>query len=342
MSEAQLDLQGCKVLLVDDTPANLDVLIQSLDSEGFEMLVASDGTAALEVAAYSRPDVILLDVMMPGIDGFETCRRLKADAELAAIPVVFLTARDDLHGIVEGFASGGVDYITKPFQKEEVLVRIRTHLEKAILSRNLVELNAQLEEKVKERTRELQLKVSELEGKDRIAEHMLTVHSVEETLAVVLQVVTDILEVDQVVIYLQSEGGLASAAAIGLQGEELADARAQRFATEPALTEALATLEKEMRPVRIAADHPAVLVPIVRGGPMLGVIEAENPRNRKPISDADLRTLGSFCLQAAVAIKDAQVRLDPAEWQDQLDEVLELNEEREQTERLEGARPTAK
>ncbi len=336
MNEIELDLHGCKVLLVDDTPANLDVLVQSLDKEGFDILVASDGTTALEVAGYSKPDLILLDVMMPGIDGYETCRRLKSDAQVAAIPVIFLTARDDLPGIVEGFESGGVDYVTKPFKKDEVLARIRTHLEKAILARNLAELNERLEQKVKERTRELQLKVSELEGRDRIAEHMLTVHSVEETLAVVLEVVTGILGVDQAVIYLSHDGELKPAAAIGLQGEELSERRADRFSREPSLSEALATAERRMLPVRVEADQPAALVPIVRGGPMLGVIEVENPRNRNPITDGDLRTLGSFALQAAVAIKDAQVHLDPAEWSDQLDEVLELNEEMEEAERLEG------
>jgi DNA-binding response OmpR family regulator len=130
--------------------------------------------------------------MMPGIDGYETCRRLKADETLADTPVIFLTARDDVEGIIEGFQAGGVDYVTKPFKKEEVLARIRTHLERDLLARELAELNTRLEEKVRERTAELQRKVSELEGKDRIIEHMLTLHSLEETMAVVLEAIMGI------------------------------------------------------------------------------------------------------------------------------------------------------
>ena len=90
-----------------------------------------------------------------------------------------------------------------------------------------------------------------------------------------------------------------------------------------------------MEPVYIEGDYPRALVPIVREGPLLGFIEVENPRNKRAITDADLRTLGSFALQAAVAIKDAQVRLDPDEWKDQLDEVLELDEEATEVEQLE-------
>lgn len=97
----------------------------------------------------------MLDVMMPGIDGFETCRRLKANDATRSIPVIFLTARDELEGVLEGFRAGGVDYISKPFQKEEVLIRIRTHLERDRLAKELAELNAHLEQKVAERTAEL-------------------------------------------------------------------------------------------------------------------------------------------------------------------------------------------
>ena len=153
MREIDLDLTGCKILIVDDVPANLDVLFQSLDSEGYDIMIASDGTTALEVAAGSQPDLILLDVMMPGIDGYETCRQLKADEQLAAIPVIFLTARDDSGGVVEGFEAGGLDYITKPFKKEEVLVRIRTHLEISRLTRAVLQKNAELREEIDRRER---------------------------------------------------------------------------------------------------------------------------------------------------------------------------------------------
>lgn len=140
-----VNLTGCKVLIVDDVPANLDVLVRALDAEGYNVHVASDGPTALKVADHSGPDVILLYVMMPGIDGYEVCRRLKADAHLISIPVLFLTARDDLPGVSKGFASGAADYIAKPFNKDELINRIRTQLERRMSRRQLDTLQAELE-----------------------------------------------------------------------------------------------------------------------------------------------------------------------------------------------------
>jgi len=338
MAATDITLTGCKILIVDDVPANLDVLFQSLESEGYDIMVATDGASALEVAAYSQPDLILLDVMMPGIDGYETCRRLKAEAKLAAIPVIFLTARDDTEGVVEGFEVGGLDYVTKPFKKEEVLSRIRTHLERTILARQLAELNAQLEEKVRERTRQLQLKVEELEGRDRIAQHLLAFHGVEETLGVVLEVISDILKLEKAIVYLKEGDQVQAAAAIGLDEEGRVSGRQelQQLVMAPAHREAGARVQERLEPIRDAdSDPPFALVPILRGEDLLGLIEVENPRGGQPITEAELGTLGSFALQAAVAISDAQIRQDPEAWQDQLDEVLELDRELQEPDRLE-------
>ncbi len=116
------------ILMVDDTPANLHMLFDLLSGSGFEVLVAEDGESALERLQYTRPDLILLDVLMPEMDGFETCRRLKEDPATRDIPVIFMTALADTVDKVKGFQLGAVDYITKPFQIEEVLARINTHL----------------------------------------------------------------------------------------------------------------------------------------------------------------------------------------------------------------------
>lgn len=114
MNKPIIDLTGAKILTVDYVPANLDVLSQSLKLDGYNVLVATIGEAAIQVAKQTSPDLILLEVLMPGIDGFETCRRLKADPEPAGSPVIFQTARNEL----EGLQAGGVDYIAKPFQQE--------------------------------------------------------------------------------------------------------------------------------------------------------------------------------------------------------------------------------
>src|SRR5262249_43982419 len=111
-----------KILIVDDTPHNIDVLSATLAGEPCELMAATSGARAPEPAARGRPDLILLDVMMPGMDGFEVCRRLKADPATAELPVIFVTARTD--DVSEGFAAGGADYITKPINADEVRARV--------------------------------------------------------------------------------------------------------------------------------------------------------------------------------------------------------------------------
>ena len=125
------------ILIVDDTPANLSVLLQCLDEAGYRVLVAEDGEEALELIAQAVPDLVLLDVMMPGIDGFETCRRLRAAPATAELPVIFMTAMTDTSEKLAGFAAGAVDYITKPVQHEEALARVATHLQIRRLRREL-------------------------------------------------------------------------------------------------------------------------------------------------------------------------------------------------------------
>jgi len=132
------------ILAVDDDPANLGVLTDYFKKMGFRVNVARDGHSALEKARYGRPDLILLDVLMSGIDGFETCRLFKADESLSGIPVILMTALIDTEDKVKGFQSGAVDYITKPFQFEEVLARIQIHLTLDRMRKQLAEQNKRL------------------------------------------------------------------------------------------------------------------------------------------------------------------------------------------------------
>ena len=116
------------ILIVDDTPANLTVLSAILGKRGYRVRPAINGALALKAAQKAAPDVILLDVQMPGLDGYEVCRQLKGDAQTRDIPVIFISALDDVLDKVEAFQVGGVDYITKPFQIEEVLARVENQL----------------------------------------------------------------------------------------------------------------------------------------------------------------------------------------------------------------------
>lgn len=117
-----------RILIVDDTLKNLQVLGTILENEGYQINVAQNGMQAIEITKKVKPDLVLLDVMMPDLNGFEVCQRLKADDSVAHIPIVFLTARAETEDLVKGFEEGAVDYVTKPFQATELLVRVRTHL----------------------------------------------------------------------------------------------------------------------------------------------------------------------------------------------------------------------
>ena len=123
------------VLVVDDAPSSLGVLCESLESAGYTVLVASDGATALSRLELITPDAILLDGLMPGMSGFETCRRIKSHPEWTQIPVIFMTGLSDTKNVVEGFACGGVDYVVKPLRSEEVLARLHTHTRNAKMIR---------------------------------------------------------------------------------------------------------------------------------------------------------------------------------------------------------------
>lgn len=143
----------CSVLVVDDNPTNLSVLVNLLKDVGMRVLVATDGESAIEQTEYVKPDLILLDVMMPGIDGFETCQRLKANPETVKIPIIFMTALSDTVDKVRGLSLGAVDYVTKPFEHEEVLVRIRTHLTIAKQRQTIEAQNLDLQTEISDRKR---------------------------------------------------------------------------------------------------------------------------------------------------------------------------------------------
>jgi signal transduction histidine kinase len=134
-----------KILIVDDTPTNLSILEEILD-EDYLISIAQSGTQALSITEKFMPDLILLDVNMPGLDGFETCRKLKSQENTLNIPVIFITARTEPEDVIQGFKEGGVDYITKPFNHSEVVARVQTHLKIQQLIRQLAWKNDQLKE----------------------------------------------------------------------------------------------------------------------------------------------------------------------------------------------------
>ncbi|NQZ10634.1 MAG: diguanylate cyclase [Algicola sp.] len=144
MANQTVSLSDSKILVVDDTPANIDILASILEADGYAVSFATSGEKAIQLTLLGKPALILLDVMMPGMNGFETCRQLKANPETADIPVIFVTAKTQAKDIATAFEAGGVDYISKPVRQEEVSARVRTHLELRALIHQRDELISQL------------------------------------------------------------------------------------------------------------------------------------------------------------------------------------------------------
>ncbi|RJR26003.1 MAG: response regulator [Desulfobacteraceae bacterium] len=172
-------LEKATIMVVDDTPSDLKLLEEMLECKGYRVLSFPMGNMALKAAAKNPPDLILLDIMMPDMDGFEVCRRLKADESLREIPVLFISALTDLNEKIKAFSLGGVDYVTKPFQFEEVNARVGTHLRLRALQGKLKERNLNLEKLVAERTRELEKAYARLEYLDQVKSNLLAMISHE-------------------------------------------------------------------------------------------------------------------------------------------------------------------
>ena len=144
-----------KVLVTDDIPSNVGFISDLLEQEGYEILIASNGLQAIEITMANLPDLILLDIAMPELDGYEVCTKLKADPKTADIPIIFLTAKVEYADIVKGFEVGAVDYVLKPFNASELLSRVKTHLDLRYKTEQLKNLNQVLEKRVEERTVQL-------------------------------------------------------------------------------------------------------------------------------------------------------------------------------------------
>lgn len=166
-----------KILIVDDTPDNLDLLSSVLKKRGYEIRCAISGSIALQIAQSKWADLILLDIQMPEMDGYEVCQQLKANSQTENIPVIFISALDDIGDKKKAFALGGVDYITKPFQIKEVVVRVANQIAISSAKAQILELNAQLEAKVQKRTAQLEVinqkLKAEIEQKQQVQDRLL-------------------------------------------------------------------------------------------------------------------------------------------------------------------------
>jgi light-regulated signal transduction histidine kinase (bacteriophytochrome) len=218
-----LQIEQGVILIVDDVLTNLEVLFDCLTQAGFKILVAENGESALQKARYVLPDLILLDVLMPEMDGFETCQRLKADPLTAKIPIIFMTALTETVNKIKGFDLGAVDYVTKPFQQEEVLARVRTHIHLQRLTRQLQTQNQRLEAEIRERqrmeeervqaARELQLQHQRSQLLSEVTFKIRQTLNLQEILQTAVTEVQRILQADRVLIYRLWPDGTGSGVA---------------------------------------------------------------------------------------------------------------------------------
>ncbi|WP_437716823.1 response regulator [Sorangium sp. So ce448] len=333
------------ILIVDDNPRNLGLLSDTLTGSGFEVAVAVDGTRALRLAREGLPDLILLDVKMDGMDGFETCRRLKGDPATAAIPVIFMTASTDLSADrVKGLNLGAVDYLAKPFLDEELLARVRVHTK---LRRLTMHLAAQVDERIaaeaalQRLTQELERRVGErtvaleraLEGLTQAQAQMATVIRAAQAVSgeIVLDDVLDRLMrltlehagALKCVLVLSRESGLVIEASItsdpdtvvlGLStpvdpGADLAVSLVEEVARTRQSVFVWDT-GRDARPEDaryLAGKGPRSILCLAMmcQGELIGVLYIEGDAAPEPLLATQLETLGLLASQAAVAVKNA-------------------------------------
>ncbi|MDZ4871782.1 MAG: Sensor histidine kinase RcsC [Chroococcidiopsis cubana SAG 39.79] len=308
------------ILVVDDTPTNLEILFDFLTNYGFKILIAEDGESALQKAAYASPDLILLDILMPGIDGFETCSRLKASESTREIPVIFMTALSETADKVKGLQVGAVDYVTKPLQHEEVLARVQTHLRLRSLTKQLQAQNVQLEQEIEQRQRQYQRSQLFAEVTLKIRQSL----QLEDILQAAAIEVQKILQADRVVIYrLRSDGTGSAVAEAVLPG--WFSVLGQQFAAEvfpedchqlycQGRIRGIADVEREeniapclvefMRQFQVKAK---LVVPIITKAELWGLLIAHQCSSSRDWTDFETELLGQLADQIGIAITQAQL-----------------------------------
>ncbi|MBE9155854.1 response regulator [Nodosilinea sp. LEGE 06152] len=315
------------ILVVDDTPTNLEVLFDFLNNAGFKVLFAEDGESALEKAHYAAPDLILLDILMPGMDGFETCRRLKGSQSTAAIPVIFLTALTDTPEKVKGFALGAVDFITKPLQYEEVLARVKTHLRLQALTQQLQDQNARLEREVQERTQAEAALRQQNQRSQLLAGVSLKIRQslqINDILQTSVTEVKAILQADRVLIYrLWPDGtgsGVAEAVQPGLpevmgvvfpqevfppeSREQYRQGRVRMLADANRDQQVAACLVDFLRQFWVQAK---LVVPIITQGDLWGLLIAHQCSAPRHWTTFESELLQQLANQMAIALTQAQL-----------------------------------
>lgn len=318
--------ENMRLLIVDDTQKNIQLLGAILKKEGYQINVAMNGLQALSQVKKVLPDLILLDVMMPELDGFETCKQLKASPETKNIPVIFLTAKVEVEDIVKGFELGAIDYVTKPFNTTELLARVETHLELKKSreklkdqANELREWNENLLGKIDDKTKEinemnktLSRKNMVLECRDQIVEFILDVHDVNESKSFIVEKILELVDIHQIVIYSLAENKIFNAQ-FGMKKEKnkitnFAKSDLKDFPELPVLDtnniskEILKGISKENK-----INEYSIFLPLIKANNHLGYIVIDNSLNQSPIPVEEIDIVADFASLVGVVLYDHAV-----------------------------------
>ncbi len=319
------ETKGDRVLIVDDTPRNIQVLGTILKDQGYQINVAQNGLQALDVVTKVTPDIILLDVMMPELDGFETCKRLKENPDTAEIPVVFLTAKVETEDVVHGFELGAVDYVTKPFNPTELLVRVDTHLTLYKLKRNLEQLVEERTEELQFAHAQLQQYVKELEVRDRLTQLQMKSPTFDEAYEAILIAINDAVAPTATTIFTTDDAGstLVSAADLGDGSAHIGEAHTP---SPPAEGDPAAEAFAQQSPVS-KDDHAAV--PILCDEVTLGAVTvtglSATASSRSIDKTALLDALWRIVSDGAVVLHNAQLAADLESGDLNVDDLLNVD-----------------
>lgn len=298
------------ILIVDDNPTNLSVLTGFLERYDFEILIATDGEDGLAIAQEVRPDLILLDIVMPGMDGYEVCRRLKNDPRTQEIPVIFITSIIDTESKVRGFEAGAVDYVTKPVYAEEVLARIHTHLRIQELTQSLLEANAILTKRARQ-----------LEINSQVAQQVTSILELDTLLAVVVESIQQALGYYFVGIWLVNEsrdaillqasassaGAMSIAAGFSISIDDPHSILAFVCRTrESYLTNDVTQSTYYLHFAGLPLTHAELTLPLCIGQVILGALDIQCGTQNTFDSD-DVTVLQTLADQIAIAIRNARL-----------------------------------
>ncbi len=336
------------VLVVDDEPKNVRLLQAMLLPVGYDILTATNGVEALESVNKTKPDLILLDIMMPKMDGYKVCEHINSDEDLKDIPIIFLTAKADVKDIVKGFDVGAVDYVTKPFKQAELVARVKTHVgfklakdkiidlnrELSFANDQLQEWNVNLEGKLDARTKEIHeinkallRKNKILECRDRISEFLISYKPYDETIHFILSELLNLMQLNNCIVYTETDNGeFKSNFGLAADNTEspFEETDLEKYPLLPGLSNdqksALST-GKDRR-IKDVNDY-SKLIPLMKSDNHLGYLLLDNTANRKEINSEDVDIAVDFSNLLGLVLNDHKVRGSIENLEDTVEVFLE-------------------